>query len=79
MSMKLGSMKDLLEKMIDRRYLELGAVNHPSPYGAECVMCIGSTQDILARLQDTKLLDDLLKKVPKLIADIKYEESHPYG
>lgn len=126
--MKLGSMKDLLEKMIvglrkqveekvppkglfpvvyeredvsdmhiglshlilkvtnvgvrgheDRRYLELGAVNHPSPYGAECVMCIGSTQDILARLQDTKLLDDLLKKVPKLIADIKYEESHPYG
>ena len=63
----------------DKRYLELGAVNHPSPYGAGCVMGYGSTQDILTRLQDVQLLDDLIKKVPKLIEDIEYEEMHPYG
>jgi len=63
----------------DKRYLELGAVNHPSPYGVECVMEYGSTQDILTRLQDDQLLDDMMKKVPKLIEDIEYEEMHPYG
>lgn len=63
----------------DKRYLELGAVNHPSPYGAGCVMGYGTTQDILTRLQDVQLLDDLIKKVPKLIEDIEYEEMHPYG
>ena len=63
----------------DKRYLELGAVNHPSPYGAGCVMGYGSTQDILTRLQDDQLLDDMMKKVPKLIEDIEYEEMHPYG
>lgn len=63
----------------DKRYLELGAVNHPSPYGAGCVMGYGTTQDILVRLQDVQLLEDLMKKVPKLIEDIEYEEMHPYG
>ena len=63
----------------DKRYLELGAVNHPSPYGVECVMGYGSTQDILTRLQDDQLLDDMMKKVPKLIEEIEYEEMHPYG
>lgn len=63
----------------DKRYLELGAVNYPSPYGAGCVMGYGTTQDILVRLQDVQLLEDLMKKVPKLIEDIEYEEMHPYG
>lgn len=63
----------------NKRYLELAAVNYPSPYGASCVMGYGSTQDIQARLQDTQLLDDIMEKVPKLIEDIEYEERHPYG
>lgn len=63
----------------DKRYLELGAVNHPFPYGAECVMGYGSTQDILTRLYDGQLVDDLLEKVKKLADDIDYEERHPYG
>ena len=56
----------------DERFLELGAVNHPNPYG-------GKTQDILARLQDDALLEVLMEKVPKLADDIDYEERHPYG
>lgn len=63
----------------DKRYLELGAVNHPSPYGAETVVGLGKTQDILARLQDDTLLDVLMKKVPKLADDVCYEERHPWG
>ena len=63
----------------DERYLELGAVNHPSPYGAETVVGLGKTQDILARLQDDALLEVLMEKVPKLAADVDYEERHPWG
>ena len=63
----------------DKRFLELGAVNHPSPYGAECVIGYGSTQDIMNRLQDDGLLNELLKKVPRLIEDVDYEERHPWG
>ena len=63
----------------DKRYLELGAVNYPSPYGAESVMGIGFTQDILARLQEDSLLDDLVRKTHDLAEDISYEERHPYG
>ena len=61
------------------RMLELGAVNYPSPYGAETVVGYGKTQDILARLQDDALLDVLMKKVTKLADDIYYEETHPWG
>ena len=63
----------------DKRYLELTAVNYPSPYGVETVICLGSTQDIKARLQEDGLLDELIKKVPKLSKDIEYEERHPWG
>lgn len=63
----------------DKRYLELGAVNYPSPYGAESVVGYGSTQDILARLHDDSLLGDLVRKTHDLEEDIYYEERHPYG
>ncbi len=63
----------------DKRYLQLGAVNYPSPYGAESVMGYGSTQDILTRLQEDSLLDDLVRKTHDLEEDIYYEERHPYG
>jgi hypothetical protein len=63
----------------DERFLELGAVNYPNPYGAETVVGYGKTQDILARLQDDALLEVLMEKVPKLADDIDYEERHPYG
>lgn len=63
----------------DERYLELVAVNHPSPYGAMSLVGYGSTQDILRRLQEDELLEVLMEKVPKLVKDIEYEESHPYG
>ena len=63
----------------DERFLELGAVNYPSPYGAETVVGYGKTKDILARLQDDTLLDVLIEKVPKLADDVSYEERHPWG
>lgn len=63
----------------NNRFLELGGVKNSCPYGAECVMGYGTTQAILARLQEDQLLDDLLKKIPKLIDDIEYEEMHPWG
>lgn len=54
------------------RFLELAAVNDSSPYGAECVMGFGLTQDILAVLRDEEtLLAKLLEKVPKLAEDIE--------
>ena len=63
----------------DERYLELGAVNHPFPYGAESVMGYGTTRDILARLQEDGLLDELVEKAKKLAEDVDYEERHPWG
>lgn len=63
----------------DERYLELGAVNHPSPYGAETVVGYGLSQDIKARLQDEGLLEELMTKVKKLAEDVDYEERHPWG
>ena len=63
----------------NERFLELGAVNHPSPYGAECVVGYGTTQKILARLQEEGLLEELIEKVKKLAEDVKYEEMHPWG
>ena len=54
----------------DKRYLEFGAVNYPSLYGVESVMGYGTTKDILARLKDDQLLDDMMKKVPKFAEDI---------
>ena len=61
------------------RFLELGAVNHPFPYGAESVVGLGTKQDIIARLQDEALLEELVEKVKKLADDIDYEERHPWG
>ena len=63
----------------DNRMLELGAVNYPSPYGAESVVGYGSTQDILAKLHEEGLLDKLMEKVKRLADDIDYEERHPWG
>ena len=63
----------------DKRYLELGAVNYPSPYGAESTMGYGTTQEIIARLQDDSLLGDLARKTHDLAEDILYEERHPWG
>ena len=68
-----------LEDSLDERYLELGAVNHPFPYGAESVVGYGLTQDILARLQDEGLLEVLVKKVKILAEDVDYAARHPYG
>jgi hypothetical protein len=61
------------------RYLELGAVNHPSPYGAETVIGFGNKQAILAKLQEPDIVDTLQEKLKKLIEDVEYEELHPYG
>lgn len=61
------------------RYLELGAVNHPSPYGAETVIGFGNKQAILAKLQEPGIVDTLQEKLKKLIEDVEYEELHPYG
>lgn len=63
----------------DKRFLEFGVVNHPSPYGAESVVGYGSTQDIKARLEAPELLEELMEKVKKLVEDIDYEERHPWG
>ena len=68
-----------LEDSLDERYLELAAVNHPFPHGAESVVGYGSTQDILERLQDEGLLEELMKKVKILAEDVDYAERHPYG
>lgn len=63
----------------DERFIELGAVNYPSPYGAECSVGCGSTREILAQLQDDSLVDKLYYKVRGLSNDIDYDERHPYG
>lgn len=63
----------------DERYLELGAVNHPSPYGAETVVGFGNKQAILAKLQEPGIADILQEKLRNLIEDVEYEERHPYG
>lgn len=63
----------------DKRYLEFGGVKDTCPYGVECVMGYGSTQDILLRLQEPELLDELMNKIPKYVDDIEYEERHPWG
>lgn len=86
-SEKIGGLSHLILKVTglgtkgkeDKRFLDLGAVNCPSPYGAECGLGYGSTQDILARLQEDKLLDDIMAKIPILVDEIDYEERHPYG
>lgn len=52
------------------RLLEIAGLNHPSPYGAEIVVGIGSTQDILALLRKEGLADELMKKVAKLVNDL---------
>ena len=62
-----------------RRYLELAAVNYPSPYGAESVVGYGYKQDILAKLKEEGLVDLLEKKVKYLADEIDYDEMHPYG
>ena len=62
-----------------RRYLELAAVNYPSPYGAESVVGYGYTPDILAKLKEEGLVDLLEKKVKDLADEIDYDEMHPYG
>jgi hypothetical protein len=67
-----------LEGSLDKRYLELAAMNYPNPYGAESVVGYGNTKDILERLQDDDLLDKLVEKVPKLAADIDFDYKHPY-
>lgn len=67
-----------LEGSLDKRYLELAAMNYPNPYGAESVVGYGNTKDILERLQDDSLLDILVEKVPKLAADIDFDYKHPY-
>lgn len=54
----------------DKRYLELGAVNYPNPYGAESVVGLGSTQEVLALLNDDKLVDNLLERIPRLVNSI---------
>ena len=63
----------------DKRYLELGAVNYPSPYGAESVVGYGSTQDVLAKLHEEGLVDELTETVKRLADDIDYEERHSWG
>jgi hypothetical protein len=67
------------EEIPHTRFLELGAMNYPSPYGAESILGCGSTQEIKEKLHEERLLDKLMEKVPKLAEDIDYEERHPYG
>lgn len=63
----------------DERYLELAAVNHPMPYGAETVIALGNKQAILEKLQEPGLVEKLQVDLKRLIDDIDYTERHPYG
>ena len=63
----------------DKRFLDLGAVNYPSPYAAACTIKYGTTQDILDRLHEDGLVDVLVEKVKYLSNEIYYDERHPYG
>ncbi len=57
----------------DERFLEIAAVNYPNPYGAEIAVGFGYTQDILSRLDEDGLANELAKKVPKLAEEIRSE------
>ena len=63
----------------NERFLELGAVDYPFPYGAETAIGYGRKQDILAKLQEPDIVETLHAKLKNLIDDIDYEERHPYG
>lgn len=63
----------------DNRFLDFAATHDTCPYGVECAVGYGTTQDILARLQEPELLDLMMSKIPKYVEDIEYEERHPYG
>ncbi|MBE6261935.1 MAG: hypothetical protein E7107_14175 [Prevotella sp.] len=86
-SEKTGELSEIILKVSNtgvkgsenKRYLEFGAIKDSCPYGVEVVVGYGSTQDILARLQEDELLDKMMSKIPKFIEDIEYEERHPWG
>lgn len=55
----------------DKRYLEIAVVNYPSPYGSESVVGYGTTQDILDRLQEEALANDIVKKIHKMERELE--------
>ena len=63
----------------DERYLDLGGVNYPSPYGCVSTIGFGHTKDIIAKLKEEGLVDLLEEKVKHLADEIDYDRRHPYG
>ena len=55
----------------DERYLELAVVNYPSPYGAETVIKLGTTQQIKEELEKPELVEVLQQRLKRLIADLE--------
>ena len=54
----------------DKRYLEVAVLNYPHPYGGESVVRLGSTQEILAKLQEANLAEELQKTIHRLERDL---------
>ena len=50
----------------DKRYLEAAAVKRGSQYGAECVICLGSTQEVLDKLNEQGIEQIIKEKFIKL-------------
>ena len=55
----------------DERYLELAVLNYPSPYGAETVIKLGTTQQIKEELEKSELVEILQQRLKRLIADLE--------
>jgi len=55
----------------DERYLELAVLNYPSPYGAETVIKLGTTQQIKEELEKPELVEVLQQRLKRLIADLE--------
>ena len=55
----------------DERYLELAVLNYPSPYGAETVIKLGTTQQIKEELEKPELVEILQQRLKRLIADLE--------
>lgn len=54
----------------DKRYLEVAVLNYPHPYGGESVVGFGSTQDILAKLQEDNLVEELQERIHDLECEL---------
>lgn len=69
--LKVSAVPSQVDETETERYLEIAAVWYPHAYGAEKVVGFGTTDDIIKRLQETKLFDKVMDSIPLLAHSIQ--------